>query len=461
MSDDESKESSQGEYWKGTMRRFLGIQDEGSVVDDETEDLRARFARLSKDKLFAAAVSISAELSIQSGVAMATMQEVFPHVRVKEFEEQDYTSLCRTWDPRTERLSSISSPVVRAMYDAIRKAALHGKHAPSLSGSNIHVQGHSPVLLAKGVTDTVSEEAYLCPATDKTFQCDTWLYVASAVLGLPYQEKTDRDCLIRAIRGSCTTPDEPKKATTTMGLPGLKRCPFNLVSFASQKHWFDVNRGVMILPCMTMEEAKNWDGSPYSVLVVCSDGKSAQETNTTAAHMAQQIQLPSADLLDATTDDLQKAHSILKQALKASAFALKHKPGPEGPARKLWSNYQNSLKAFLSGVRVTKNDHVPDNGVPVPSTFVKPRERLASKIDLGTCAASGLQLGDEVAIPDPMLLAFKSSINWTREYDFQLMADAEPIHVQQLEQDGLDGVSVMDDDKSWVSALSAATLSLS
>ena len=149
-----------------------------------------------------------------------------------------------------------------------------------------------------------------------------------------------------------------------------------------------------------------------------------------------------------------------KRALKACAFVLKTKPGPEGAAKKLWSKYQDSLKTFLAGVKATKNDDVPENSVPVPSIVVKPRRRLASEIDLGKCAASGLRSGDQVAIPDPMLLAFKSSINWTREYEFQLMTEAEPIDLQQFEQDGLDGVSVMVDDKSWVSAMSAGALSL-
>lgn len=462
MSEDENKES-EADFWKDTVRPYLGME-EGSE-DYETDDLRAQFARLSDEEKFAALVSMGARLSIQSGVAMATLQEVFPQVDVEGFEENDYTSLRRTWDPSTASLSSIASPVVCAIYNATRKAALDVKNSPSVSGSTINVKGHSPVLLAKGVTDTVSEEAHLCPSTGKSFKCDTWLYVASAVLGLDYDEQDDRDCLIRAIRGSyppstCTTQDEQNKATT-IGLTGLNRCPFNLVSFASQKHWFDANSGVIILPCTTMEEAKNWDGSPYSVLVLCSNGKAAKEKNTTAAHIAQQIHLQSADLLDATTDDLKKAHGILKQALKACAFVLKTKPGPEGPAKRLWSKYQDSLKTFLAGVKVTKNDDVPENGVPVPSIVVKPGRRLASKIDLGKCAASGLQSGGQVAIPDPMLLAFKSSINWTREHEFQLMAEAEPIDLQQFERDGLDGVSVMVDDKSWVSALSAGTLSLS
>ena len=198
---------------------------------------------------FAALVSMGARLSIQSGVAMATLQEVFPHVDVEELEENDYTSLRRTWDPSTASLSLITSPMVSAIYNATHKAALDMKNSLSISGSTINVKGHSPVHLAKRVTDTVSEEAHLCPSTGMSFKCDTWLYVASAVLGLHYDEKDERDCLIRAIRGSyppSMTQDEQKKATK-IGLTGLNRCPFNLLSFASQKHWFDVNSGVIIL----------------------------------------------------------------------------------------------------------------------------------------------------------------------------------------------------------------------
>ena len=61
----------------------------------------------------------------------------------------------------------------------------------------------------------------------------------------------------------------------------------------------------------------------------------------------------------------------------------------------------------------------------VPLTkAARPEGKMAAKINL----AMMTPIGDGVipAFPDPLLLAYKSSINWTRYYRFQLMAEAEP-----------------------------------
>ena len=71
------------------------------------------------------------------------------------------------------------------------------------------------MLLTGRTTNAVAEEAHLCPSTGKTFKCDTWLYVAAAVLGMAWEGREDRDCLIRAIRGSY-----PPAATDEAALKG-------------------------------------------------------------------------------------------------------------------------------------------------------------------------------------------------------------------------------------------------
>ena len=104
--------------------------------------------------------------------------------------------------------------------------------------------------------------------------------------------------------------------------------------------------------------------------------------------------------------------------------------------------------------------NLPDNSVLVPLSPIKPRDKLIVKIDLRHCLSSGLQDGDAVAYPDPILLAFKSSVNWTREHNFQLLAEAEPEPYEPY-HDSFEGVNVSaDDEKSFLSALSATTLSL-
>lgn len=247
-----------------------------------------------------------------------------------------------------------------------------------------------------------------------------------------------------------------------MEMSGINRSPFNLVAFAAQKEWFDANSGVMILPVMTVHEARSWDGGPYSVVVLCNDGSTARKHHCTAADIARHIHLnsPANVTLDADMDDIIKAHSLLQHSIKASAYVLETKACPEN-ASSLWKRYQESLLTLRSGGRGV-DANVPDNGVLVPLAPNKPDNKLIVKVDLGNCLSSGLQEGDTVAYPDPILLAFKTSVNWTREYNFQLIAEAEHEHSEpSTDLDGLEEVQVSaDDEKSLVSALSATTLSL-
>jgi len=63
-------------------------------------------------------------------------------------------------------------------------------------------------------------------------------------------------------------------------------------------------------------------------------------------------------------------------------------------------------------------------GVTVPKLHFSREEKFVAKIDLGEMTPPVPE--SNPGIPDPLLLAYKSSVNWTRKYGFQLMAEAEP-----------------------------------
>ena len=437
--------------WEAPIRRFLGM--------NETEDLRARLAAMSAEDHMALYSRLGTTIGIQQGTALASMQDVFPHRGFEQYTSPDFSEFCREWDDQETQYTGSES--VEATYSATRSAALDPENAPSASDSTTSVKKLRPVLLTKVADDAVAQEAHLCPSTGKTLKSDTWIYVGAAVLGMPFQRKEDREALTRAIRGSYPplVAGAEERKRTTIGLTGINRSPFNLVAFAAQKEWFDTKGGVIILPVMTVDEAKRWDGGPYSIIVLCNDGSTARNCHCTAADIARHIHLNSPETVtaDAKEDDILKAHEILRQAIKASAFILETMEGPE-TASKLWKRYRNSLLTLRSGGRGV-DASVPDNSVQVPLPPIKPADKWIVKLDFRNCLSSGLK-GDAVAYPDPILLAFKSSVNWTREYNFQLLAEAEPKPDGSI-HDSLEGASVsVGDEKSWVSALSANSLSL-
>ena len=430
----------------------------GIIPDANGENIEDLLRSLTVDQITEVVMRAGTRISLVTGTAFATLQDVFPDCDMEDCDKEDYSSLIREWNDDD---SQFTVDVVREVYTATRQAAQNTRNRPSVSGTTTTIQNYSPVRLTGEGTRVVAEEAYLCPATGTTMKCDTWLYIVAAVLGLPSDTKDHRECIIRAIRGSYPPTnkgnnddeDMKKKPTIkTMDKTGINRCPFNLLAFAAQKSWFDVHSGVIILPIMTMEEAKGWDGGPYSVIVLCNNGKVPRKHGVTAADIACNIGLNLTEVApadDVSEEDLGRVHGLLKQAIKACAFCLESKEGPAGPGMGLWYKFREKLTSVRVGYSIS-GKQVTEKCVPVPVSVVKPTDKHIVKIDLGMSHAANE--GDEPVYPDPMLLIFKSSVNWTREYDFQLIAEAEAQN-PDLDFDRFNHVFIPTDDKSAVSGL--------
>jgi hypothetical protein len=166
-------------------------------------------------------------------------------------------------------------------------------------------------------------------------------------------------------------------------------------------------------------------------LIICSD----KNRNATASEIASRIGLTSTDATlvhPATATDIASSVSLLRTVVKASAFCLQNfDPPPHDRARTLWSTYQ----ASLDQVRAVGSVPLPGRAaefslknrviVPVEATF--PAEKYVAKVDLAQMATAGTT----PAYPDPLLVAYKTSVNWTRLFAFQLIAEAEPRDIPQ------------------------------
>jgi len=63
-----------------------------------------------------------------------------------------------------------------------------------------------------------------------------------------------------------------------------------------------------------------------------------------------------------------------------------------------------------------------DGHVFAPNAATLPTGNFVAKVNLAKMTTSG----SRPAFPDPLLVAYSSSINWTRLHGFKLMAEAEP-----------------------------------
>lgn len=139
----------------------------------------------------------------------------------------------------------------------------------------------------------------------------------------------------------------------------------------------------------------------------------------------------------ASHQDINIAVETLRSVVKASVYCLENLPGPETHrANQLWNEYRDSVHEKRYAAQATSGGptHHLTGHIPVPcDPRTIPNGKLVEKINLANMAS---RVGG--AYPDPLLLAYKSSINWTRQHKFQLMAGAEP---SDLEYPGDNGGS--------------------
>ena len=368
----------------------------------------------------------------QSGNLFASVDAVFSH-EWQAFGEEDFSLLMRdcsfekTWD----------DGVVQDIYKRTREAAIDPSSLVSDSQAVMRAGGAIPARLFHHV-DLVAEAAHLCPKTGADCKVETWIYAASAVLGL---SPTDQVPLLKSLCGSLSPQkihDEEDKPST-MHNTGLNRSPCNLLLMMEQRYLFDLSSCVVAVPIMKVPDAKEWTGKPYRVIVLCDNEKRGKATYQ---EVAQRVGLSTTNAKPATKDDIDVSVTLLTQVLKFSAFALENKPPP--PSRRgasLWEKYRGQLEAYRSLYASLMGESRNDtkNKVMVPTVKELINKRVAV-IDLDALN----QGNSNIIFPDPLLLTFKSSVNWTRKFGFQMMAEAEAIDgfAQRREQDSLLGKSI-------------------
>lgn len=115
------------------------------------------------------------------------------------------------------------------------------------------------------------------------------------------------------------------------------------------------------------------------------------------------------------------------------------KGGPDTVAGDLlWKKYRDQLVATQHIAHSVGGDPLFLHSVMLPSTKTMvhflPEQKIVAKINLQDMV---LPVPDSSpAYPDPLLLTYKSSINWTRKYAFQMMAEAEPQEEDVLHPNG-------------------------
>ena len=199
-----------------------------------------------------------------TAAVFATLDEAFGSDWTS-VEETDFQAMIRD----REKLAStqLTNETVKDVYSLSVAAAVDEETGVSNTPSTMSASGARAARLCKHVEFT-AEVAHLCPKTGPDCKTDTWIYMISAVLGLPSETEQDLKVLVKATRG-CIPPmketenqmedEQQKNAKATMKNTGINRSPCNLMYMMEHKFIFDATACVFAIPVWA-RDCNKWLG---------------------------------------------------------------------------------------------------------------------------------------------------------------------------------------------------------
>jgi len=279
-----------------------------------------------------------------------------------------------------------------------------------------------------------ADVAHLVPASK--VNALTWFHVVSWILGLR-DDSYSYSKVAKAILGVCIPVSQsqagsrrgkrqktrPRRETST----GIKHLPLNKICLMQQAKFYDTRPCVLVIPVMTLQEAKDWNGHEYDAIVVVGEWK-----DSSVQDVFRGIGMIGKVLLDkprATDDDLLTATNLLNIVVRGMAYSLVEKSDPTKlDVKEKWNKMKEDFIAASGPTELLVarlKDNRPQNKPVYKYTF-QPHVHPP---------------------PDPILLAAKAATNWAKQQEFVLVAaggyfddedgldaEAERQYVEMLEQ---------------------------
>jgi hypothetical protein len=209
-----------------------------------------------------------------------------------------------------------------------------------------------------------------------------------------------------------------KKAIRT----GLKHLVSNKIRLASQKDYFDDRPCVLIVPVIDLATMKGWNGEGYKAIILVGDYDNGGDdrfspTSATVQTVCSHITMSEPKAV-ADAEQIERARLLLEQVILGMAYSLKNRSGS-------WdTRLGESAKTTLAKLRTAFEGAVAkDGGVAVPAP--PPMESKSHlRVRLVTFGRADIPDNKHPA-PDPLLLAVRSAVNWSRRHGQQLLSRDE------------------------------------
>jgi hypothetical protein len=274
------------------------------------------------------------------------------------------------------------------------------------------------------IEDTVAPVAHLVPGSSR--KAAGYFDVAICALALD-EAGLSWETLQKAIHGAVPAGGGGRIAHT-----GIKHSVTNKIRLPGQGDYFDRLSCVLIVPVMTLNRAKRWDGEGYQAIVMVGPPLT-NEVDPDGHPVNVQSICAAINLLNAgetaRPGQIDSARTLLSHFVLGLAYSLLHRSGRfyhhmNENVRGEWNNLRT---AFLQNAAA---------GVVVPA---RNRAGQPWRVRLVTFRGAA-EAGNLHVAPDPYLLTVKAAVNWSRRHNQQLLAAAEP----QDDDEEIDDLSALD-----------------
>jgi hypothetical protein len=218
----------------------------------------------------------------------------------------------------------------------------------------------------------------------------------------------------RFLNGTCCghNNNETRRIDNT----GVKHLNINKIGLKGQKDRYDIKPEMIIVPILTPEQMRDWQGGGYSAIVLAGYDKGLMGVNPRlppALHntaIEYETYLAFSDGETATADEVNTATHLLQTMIKA-IFMVKHRHCPHG---------------------------IPNDEMYFPHEIVLPMFLNPNNLHVAKTVFSNPNVAGQHAAPDPVLLTVKAAVNWSKRHaaGMQLAAKAEPKHEEWMDDEG-------------------------
>jgi hypothetical protein len=257
--------------------------------------------------------------------------------------------------------------------------------------------------------------AHLIPASSNN--AAQYFDVVMWALGFP--SGTVWDALQKAIHGAKTKGRRGKRKAHI----GIKHSVSNKIRLSGQAEFFDEKPCVFIIPIMDLDEAKLWNGEGYSALVMCEKFE-----GTDASTACRKIEMIDEGRVALEAWEIEKSRQLLEAVILGMAYSLGN--CSEGIVSRLdkyskKDKFRDLREVFLSktGIEGVIVPEARQMGTPDSPSVESLKVRVVKFSD--HTESKGVA-GFGHPAPDPLLLAVKAAINWSRKNYQHLRAAAEP-----------------------------------